>query len=171
MDAFTYELSRREKMNRAIKGEQGFHTVHGLRNHPLYRTWQNIKSRCYNPNCKDYKYYGERGIRVCEEWEKDFVEFLYWALKHGWEKGLTIERKDFNKGYSPNNCIWIPMKEQSKNRRSVNNITYKGETHNIAEWSRITGIARKTLELRLKSPNFTIDEAFEKPANRNLARR
>jgi hypothetical protein len=53
----------------------------------------------------------------------------------------------------------------------VNNITYKGETHNIAEWSRITGIARKTLELRLKSPNFTIDEAFEKPVNRNLARR
>ena len=63
------------------------------------------------------------------------------------------------------------MKEQSKNRRSVNNITYKGETHSITEWSRITGIARKTLELRLKSPNFTIDEAFEKPVNKNLARR
>jgi hypothetical protein len=158
-------------MGYSEKGKQGFQTKHGLANHPLYNTWKHIKSRCYNQNNPDYKDYGARGIAVCDEWKNDFVEFLYWSLKHGWEKGLTIERFDNNKGYSPDNCKWIPMKEQSKNRRTNRQITYKGQTHTIAEWSRITGMARKTLELRLKSPNFTIEEAFETPVNKNLARR
>lgn len=158
-------------MGYSIKGKQGFQTKHGLKNHPLYKTWICMKTRCYNPKCKDYKDYGSRGITVCNEWKDDFVEFLYWALKHGWEKGLSIERIDFNKGYSPDNCKWIPMSEQSKNRRSVKQISYKGESHSISEWSRITGIARKTLEMRLKSPNFTMEEAFEIPVNKNLARR
>lgn len=158
-------------MGYSIKGKQGFQTKHGLKKHPLYGTWICMKTRCYNPKCKDYKDYGSRGITICDEWKDDFVEFLYWALKHGWEKGLSIERIDFNKGYSPDNCKWIPMSEQSKNRRSVKQIPYKGESHSISEWSRITGIARKTLEMRLKSPNFTIEEAFEIPVNKNLARR
>ena len=158
-------------MGYSEKGKQGFQTTHGLSKHPLYRTWKHIKTRCYNKESPDYKDYGEREIDVCELWKNDFVEFLYWSLKNGWEKGLTIERIDCNKGYSPDNCKWIPMKEQSQNRRNVKMIEYKGETHSIAEWSRITGIARKTLDLRLKSDNFTLEEAFEKPVNKKLARR
>ena len=104
-------------MGYAVKGKQGFQTTHGLRNHPLYSNWQNMKNRCYNPNCEDYTNYGNRGIAVCDLWKDDFVEFLYWALKHGWEKGLSLERIDCNKGYSPDNCKWISMKEQPKNRR------------------------------------------------------
>ena len=96
---------------------------------------------------------------------------MYWSLKHGWEKGLSLERIDCNKGYSPDNCKWISMKEQPKNRRTNRQITYNGQTHTLAEWSRITGIARKTLGMRLDSKNFTIEEAFEKPVNKNLARR
>lgn len=158
-------------MGYSIKGKQGFQTKHGLTDHPLYNTWERIKTRCYNPKCPDYKDYGLRGITVCDEWKNDFVEFLYWALKNGWEKGLTIERLNNDKGYSPDNCKWIPMKEQPKNRRTNRQITYNGQTHTLAEWSRITGIARKTLEMRLDSKNFTIEEAFEKPVNKNLARR
>lgn len=152
--------------------EKGWNaTKHGLRDHPLYRTWQHMKNRCYNPNSKDYKDYGERNITVCDLWKDDFVEFLYWALKHGWKQGLSIERIDINKGYSPDNCTWIPLAEQSKNRRTVRFVTYKGETHNLAEWSRITGIARRTLESRLDSKNYTLEEAFETPVNKKLARR
>lgn len=99
------------------------------------------------------------------------LNFFYWALKNGWEKGLTIERLNNDKGYSPDNCKWISMKEQPKNRRTNRQITYNGQTHTLAEWSRITGIARKTLEMRLDSKNFTVEEAFEKPVNKNLARR
>lgn len=158
-------------MGYSIKGKQGFQTKHGLTDHPLYNTWRNIKTRCYNSKCSDYKDYGLRGITVCDEWKNNFVEFFYWALKNGWEKGLTIERLNNDKGYSPDNCKWISMKEQSKNRRTNRQITYNGQTHTLAEWSRITGIARKTLEMRLDSKNFTTEEAFEKPVNKNLARR
>lgn len=158
-------------MGYAVKGKRGFQTTHGLRNHPLYNNWQGMKNRCYNPNSEDYANYGNRGITVCDLWKDDFVEFLYWALKHGWKKGLTLERIDCNKGYSPDNCKWIPMKEQSKNRRTNRQITYNGQTHTIAEWSRITGISRKTLEMRINSKNFTIEEVFEKPVNKKLARR
>lgn len=158
-------------MGYSIKGKQGFQIKHGLTDHPLYNTWKNIKTRCYNSKCSDYKDYGLRGITVCDEWKNNFVEFFYWALKNGWEKGLTIERLNNDKGYSPDNCKWISMKEQSKNRRTNRQITYNGQTHTLAEWSRITGIARKTLEMRLDSKNFTTEEAFEKPVNKNLARR
>ena len=158
-------------MGYSKKGKQGFQIKHGLKDHPLYRTWSHMKTRCYNMKSPDYKDYGKRGIVVCDLWKDDIVEFFYWSLKNGWKKGLTIERINNNKGYSPDNCKWIPMEEQPKNRRSVRNITYNGETHSLTEWSRITGIARKTLELRLNSPNFTLEEAFEVPVNKKLARR
>jgi len=148
-----------------------FKAKHGLRNHPLYRTWQRMKNRCYNNRSKDYKDYGKRGIVVCDLWKEDFEEFYHWALRNGWEENLTIERIDFNKGYSPDNCKWIPMSEQSKNRRTVRNITYRGETHTITEWAMLLGIARRTLTARLDSNNFTIEQAFETPINKNLARR
>ena len=130
-----------------------------------------MKKRCYNKNCKDYKDYGERNIVVCQEWKDDFLEFYKWSMENGWEKGLTIERINPNGNYEPSNCKWIPMEEQSKNRRTCHFVTYKGETHTVAEWSRIIGISRKTLELRLNSKNFTLEEAFEKPVNKKLARR
>lgn len=157
-------------MGYSVKGKQGFQRTHGLTKHPLHNTWKRMKNRCFNPNNKDYKDYGAKGIIVCDEWATDFVAFYEWAMSHGWKQGLTIERKDFKGNYSPKNCEWIPMQEQSKNRCSVKQITYHGETHSITEWSRITGIARKTLDLRLKSPNFTLEEAFEKPVNKNLTR-
>lgn len=158
-------------MGYSKKGKRGFQSTHCLSTHPLYDTWNRIKSRCYNEKSKDYKDYGLRGIVMCDAWKNDFVEFLYWALKNGWEKGLSIERKNVDGNYEPDNCEWIPMNQQSKNRRICNLITYKGETHTISEWSRIKNIPRKTLDLRLRSKNFTLEEAFEKPVNKKLARR
>lgn len=158
-------------MGYSEKGKQGFQRTHCLSKHPLYNTWIGIKVRCYNKNSVDYKDYGNRGIVMCDKWKNDFKKFYDWAISNGWEKGLTIERKDFNGNYEPNNCEWIPMYQQSKNRRSCKKVTYKGETHTISEWSRIKNISRKTLERRLKSKNFTLDEAFENPINKNLARR
>lgn len=171
MDALAVPVFRRVKMGYSEKGKQGFQKTHGMRKHPLYSVWQRIKTRCYNDRCKDYKDYGGRGITVCEEWRNDFVPFYEWAVKSGWKSGLSIERIDYNGNYCPENCKWIPLAEQSKNRRSVRRITYRGQTHTIAEWSRLTGIPRRTLSLRLDSPNFTLEEAFEKPINKNLARR
>jgi len=158
-------------MGYSEKGKQGFQVKHGLCSHPLYGCWKRIKTRCYNPNCADFQDYGGRGITVCEEWKDDFSAFMEWALSHGWEEGLSIERIDFNEGYTPNNCKWIPLSEQPKNRRTVRQITYNGETHSISEWAKIIGVSRRTLTARLDSENFTLEEAFETPVNKNLARR
>lgn len=158
-------------MGYSEKGMQGFQPTHCLSAHPLHQTWKHMKTRCYNPNDKYYKDYGGRGVIICDEWKDDFVEFLYWALKHGWERGLTIERKDFNGNYEPSNCTWIPMYEQAKNRRTCHLVTYKGVTRTLSEWSRIIGISRHTLKDRLESKHFTIEEAFETPVNERLIRR
>ena len=91
---------------------------HGKRNTRLYNIWTSMKQRCGNPKANEYENYGGRGITVCEEWEKDFEAFYDWALKNGYAHNLTIDRKDNDKGYYPDNCKWATMKEQQNNRRN-----------------------------------------------------
>lgn len=122
---------------------------HGGRNSKLYRIWSNMKDRCNNPDCKVYSDYGGRGIKVCKEWIDDFSAFQKWALANGYKEGLTIDRKDNDKGYSPDNCRWTDRKIQGNNKRNCRYITYKGQRKTVAEWSDITGIPHDTLLYRL----------------------
>lgn len=97
---------------------------HGGRKDRLYKVYANMKTRCYNVNSEDYKYYGGRGITICDEWLADYAEFKRWAYKNGYDEnaphGLcTIDRIDVDGNYEPNNCRWVDMSMQSKNRRNV----------------------------------------------------
>lgn len=83
----------------------------------LHRIWQDMKTRCYNPKHESYKNYGGRGITVCEEWRKDFTAFYLWAIEHGYDKSLSIDRINNDGNYEPNNCRWATTKEQAKNKR------------------------------------------------------
>lgn len=107
-----------ERRNNASK-------THGKSNTRLHRIWKAMHSRCYNKKYHAYKYYGGRGITICEEWLHNFKTFYDWAMANGYEENLTIDRIDPNGNYSPNNCRWVTMELQNKNKRAPNGFTIK----------------------------------------------
>lgn len=117
-------------MNNCLWHNKGFY------NERLYHTWIDIIRRCENSNCKAYKNYGGRGIVICAEWRKDYFTFKKWALNNGYNDSLTIERKEVNGNYEPENCTWVPFKEQSRNRRDSQWITAFGEEKLAYDWSK-----------------------------------
>lgn len=124
---------------------------HGLHNDRLYGIWKTMKTRCFNPNCEKYRNYGGRGITVCDEWKEDFQAFYDWAIANGYSDELTIERNNVNGDYTPENCCWIKLEEQARNKTTNIRLEYNGETHILAEWSKITGISESELSYRVKS--------------------
>ena len=88
-------------------------TKHGASNTKLYHVWLSIKDRCYNSKCKYYKYYGSKGIAVCDEWLHDFATFRDWAFSNGYREGLTIDRIANNNNYEPSNCQWLTRSEHT----------------------------------------------------------
>lgn len=92
-------------------------TLNGHYWEPLHAVWNTMKQRCHNIKNADYKYYGARGVSVCEEWRNDYLTFREWALSHGYKKGLTIDRVNTYGNYEPANCRFITIQEQQKNRR------------------------------------------------------
>lgn len=116
----------------------------------LYRLWVGMKTRCCNPNDKKYKNYGGRGIVMCDEWKDDFPAFAYWAIGNGYEEHLTIDRINVNEGYSPSNCRWSTWETQQNNRTNNHLLEYNGEIHTLAEWAKITGIRRHTIDQRIR---------------------
>lgn len=98
-------------------------TIHGCTRNGqltrLYITWYSMKRRCYYKKHISYKYYGGRGITVCDEWLKSFISFRKWALNNGYKDDLEIDRENNNRNYAPDNCRWATEKEQNRNQRST----------------------------------------------------
>lgn len=122
-----------------------------------------MRRRCYDENSINYNYYGLRGITVCDDWKDDFEKFKEWALSSGYDSTLTIDRIENDKGYSPENCRWIGAKEQARNRRSNNVITFNGETHTAVEWEEKLGFSRGTISRRIRSRGWSVERALTEP--------
>lgn len=132
---------------------------HNMTHTRLYRTWCNMKGRCYRKTMKRYNMYGGRGIKVCDEWKKSFICFADWALTNGYQDNLTIDRIDVNGNYEPNNCRWVSNLEQQSNRTNNRFIKYKGETKTLSEWARLFNLKNKTLEKRINK-GWSLEKAF-----------
>jgi hypothetical protein len=136
------------------------------RQHPLRTIWTGMKTRCYSPNRREYRWYGAKGIAVCDEWFNSFTRFYEWAMRTGWQRGLTIDRIDSDKDYSPDNCRWATMKQQNNNRKNNVHVTHNGETRSLIEWAQHPDckVTYKLLYERIKVLGMSFGEAFTRPA-------
>lgn len=134
---------------------------HGKKHTRLYSIWQCMKGRCNYPSHEHYQNYGGRGIKICDSWNGDFMSFYDWAMSNGYSDDLSIDRKDNDKGYSPDNCRWATSKEQTANRRKTTigskvgiratiTISYLGEEKTIPEWAEQYGLTYEILRKRLR---------------------
>jgi len=133
--------------------------THGMTGSRLYNIWNGMRERCSNPKNTIFEYYGGRGIKVSEQWLR-FVTFMEWALSNGYEENLTIERKDVNGDYCPENCEWISMGKQNLNRRNTLLVEYKGEKKPLKIWCKDLDLGYLRIWKRLNK-GWTADEAFE----------
>ena len=141
-------------------------TKHGHTNSRIYRIYAGMKSRTSNPNFPEYKNYGGRGIRICEEWEKSFNAFYEWALKNGYSDNLSIDRIDVNGNYEPSNCRWSTSSEQMNNTRRTIFLTYRGQTRPIKEWAKRIGVNHATLYARVCVYGWDAEKALTTPIRR-----
>lgn len=125
----------------------------------LYNIFSGIKTRCYNTKSKDYKWYGKKGIKMCQEWKDNYKTFYDWSMSNGYTDELSIDRIDSNKDYCPENCRWI-TKSENIIRSNSKLIEFNGKTMNIKEWAEKLGINYGTLKGRLNRSKWSIEKAF-----------
>ena len=125
-------------------------TTHGRLPREIHSTWTGMLARCRNKNHVSYPGYGGRGITVCAEWH-DFVVFRKWAIENRHAPGLTIERRNNDGNYEPDNCRWATHQEQSNNRRTSRYLTIDGVSKTLTEHCRARGISVSTAHRRLKN--------------------
>jgi hypothetical protein len=142
---------------REVLGEST--TKHGLAGTRVHRIWKAMRTRCTNPNVPQYKDYGGRGITVCKHWDS-FENFLA-DMGHP-PDGHSIDRRDNNAGYSPENCYWATRLEQNRNARSCINLTVRGKTQCLAAWAKESGVSKEALKQRLVR-GWDVETACTKP--------
>lgn len=131
--------------------------------HPMYGTWKSMMTRCYDANCRTYKYYGGRGVYVCDRWVESFWNF-YEDMGDRPEH-CTLDRKDNNGPYSAENCRWATAVEQQSNTSRSILIEYGGGFVTEAELSRLTGVPRTTIQCRRKRGLSSAEELLSGPRN------
>jgi len=125
----------------------------------IHYAWGHMKSRCYNPNSQYYKNYGGRGITVCDEWRNDFTAFADWSLANGYADDLTIDRKDNDGNYCPENCRWATAKQQANNKSNNRLFVINGETKTVTQWCECYDIPASLVIGRLYY-GWTFEEAI-----------
>ena len=140
--------------------------THGESQTKLYRHWRSMIYRCSNPKNRAYKWYGERGIKVCEEWQT-YEGFKKWVLETRPKEDYSVERINVNGDYCPENCTWIPLSEQANNRTSCINFEHCGKTMNLMEWCKTLNLDYKRVHNRIFKLGWDFEKAISTPVNEN----
>lgn len=135
-----------------------------------YRVWVSMMSRCSNPMVKSYPNYGGRGIIVCEKWKASFSDFLADVGRRPGPKHSLDRFPNNNGNYEPGNVRWATAAEQNRNTSKNHNLEYAGKTMCIADWSKETGLSRRTI-LRRLAGGWSIDVALTLPVEGRLTNR
>ena len=146
-------------------------TTHGKRNTRLYTIYDDMIRRCKSVKHPFADRYVNRGIKVCDEWNT-FEKFYEWAMNNGYQDGLEIDRKDNDKGYSPDNCRWITHRENANNRHDTRFITYNDETLPFSYFAEkyAPQIHLATLNNLIFVMKWDIDDAITRPVQTNSRR-
>lgn len=147
---------------KAAVGKLRFLPTHGMSHLPEYDVWLGIKKRCSNKTGQNYKYYGGRGITVCDRWLEGFENF-YADMGPRPSAKYSIERKNVNLGYEPVNCIWLLTKLQGLNKRNNLVLEYNGERKTITEWAREKGFREGLINERLQKLGWDLGRALNTP--------
>ena len=134
-------------------------TIHNEWKTRLFGIWTGIKNRTSNPNVESFGRYGGRGIAICDEWKESYDAFRRWAISHGYQDNLSIDRINPDGDYTPDNCRWVTVKEQANNRRSNRYITYNNPTLTLMQWSEVTGLHWSTIRGRLNR-GWSVEDAL-----------
>lgn len=159
-----HKEQQRKKMKGKFSGEKHPMYSHGMTKTPIYRIWCGIKRRCLNKNERSYKHYGGRGIKICDRWMN--FENFFEDIGNSYEKGLSIERIDVNGDYCSENCKWIPIKEQAKNKRNVEIYTYNGVRKNLPDWCKEFGLEYSMVRVRIRILGWSFEKALLTPKNK-----
>lgn len=136
--------------------------THAMTGTRLYDIWVNMRQRCSNPKYTGFKWWGGKGVSVCEEWDNSFNAFSAWAMSSGYKDNLTIDRIDGNGNYTPNNCRWATYSQQARNTSRNRKITAFGKTMLLCEWEELTGFSQYMIALRIDRYGFTPERALTK---------
>lgn len=136
----------------------------------LYPVYDNMMKRCYKPTDSQYRFYGARGIKVCDEWVKDRQLFYAWAVNSGYEKGLQIDRIDSNKDYSPDNCRFVIHKENSRNKRNNVHVNYNGVDYVFSAFCENYNLPYRQTHTRVFKQGWSLDEVVERKWVNNYER-
>lgn len=134
--------------------------VHGESHTRLHNIWCGINKRC-DPTHANMRNYSKNNISMCEEW-RDYTKFAEWARTNGYQEDLSIERINVMGDYCPDNCTWISMEKQARNRTTTRWVEYQGRRMSLAEAAEITGLPYKQVHARLKS-GWSLEDALTKP--------
>lgn len=131
----------------------GEYKVYGYtwKNRRLGNIFQSMISRCYNKDDKAYRWYGEKGICICQEWLETPVAFETWAVNNGYSDNLTIDRIEEDQNYCPDNCRWITLEENTRRAGNVNWVTVNNETLTGRQWAEKLGLGLLTIDKYIRN--------------------